>query len=135
MRTNLHHLLQQRADSHPEAPALTYKNTTLSYAELWRQVCGVAAKLAELGLEREQRVAVFLEKRIETVAAIFGTVRSRRNLRADQSACCGRSRLPTSLPTAGRAYWSPRRNGWSLLGDALNACPAIEHVLVVDARG
>src|SRR6185312_9374165 len=71
MRTNLHHLLQLRAASHGRAPALTFKGTTLSYAELWHQVCGVAAGLARLGLEREQRVAVFLDKRIETVAAIF----------------------------------------------------------------
>ena len=50
MRTNLHHLLEHRAASHGQAPALTFKSTTLSYAELWQQVCGVAAGLAQLGL-------------------------------------------------------------------------------------
>ena len=69
----MHHLLEQRAASYGGTAALTFQNTTLSYAELWRQVCGVAIGLAQLGLEREQRVAVFLDKRIETVAAIFGT--------------------------------------------------------------
>ena len=33
----------------------------------------MAAGLTRLGLEREQRVAIFLDKRIETVAAIFAT--------------------------------------------------------------
>jgi acyl-CoA ligase (AMP-forming) (exosortase A-associated) len=133
MRTNLHHLLQQRADSHPEARALTYKDKTLSYAELWRQVCGVAAKLAELGLEREQRVAVFLEKRIETVTAIFGTsaaggtfVPINPLLRPQQVAHI--------LDDSGARTLVTSSERLSLLRDALNACPAIEHVLVVDAQ-
>src|SRR6478672_9585942 len=71
MRTNLHHLLEYRAAS--QASALTFKDTTLSYVQLWRLTCGVAAGLIRLGLEREQRVAIYLDKRIETAAAIFGT--------------------------------------------------------------
>ena len=133
MRTNLHHLVQQRADLRPEARALTYKNTTLSYAELWWQVCGVAAKLAELSLEREQRVAVFLEKRIETVTAIFGTsaaggtfVPINPLLRPQQVAHI--------LVDSGARILVTSSERLSLLGDALNACPAIEHVLVVDAQ-
>ena len=133
MRTNLHHLLKQRAASHPEARALTYKNATLSYAELWRQACAVAGKLAELGLEREQRVAVFLEKRIETVAAIFGTsaaggtfVPINPLLRPQQVAHiladCGARVLVTSSERL------------SLLREVLSACPTIEHIIVVDAQ-
>jgi acyl-CoA ligase (AMP-forming) (exosortase A-associated) len=131
MRTNLHHLLEQRSASHPQAPALTFKSTTLNYAELWHQVCGVTAWLAQLGLEREQRVAVFLEKRIETVAAIFGTsaaggtfVPINPLLRQHQVAYilsdCGARVLVTS----------PER--LELLGEALNACPTVTHILLVD---
>lgn len=72
MRINMHDLLEQRAHSHANDPALTYKNTTVTYAELWRQACAVAAGLREMGLERGERVGVFLDKRIETVAAVFG---------------------------------------------------------------
>ncbi len=72
MRTNLSHLIEERAGSHPDSPALTFKQETLSYNALWTQVRGVAAGFGELGVAREQRVAVYLDKRIETVAAIFG---------------------------------------------------------------
>jgi acyl-CoA synthetase (AMP-forming)/AMP-acid ligase II len=72
MRTNLSHLIEERAGSHPDSPALTFKQETLSYDALWTQVRGVAAGFGELGVAREQRVAVYLDKRIETVAAIFG---------------------------------------------------------------
>ncbi|MGY3614419.1 acyl-CoA ligase (AMP-forming), exosortase A system-associated [Bradyrhizobium sp. USDA 10063] len=132
IRTSLHHLLQHRAASHPEARALTYKSTTLNYAELWRKVCSVAANLTSLGLEREQRVAVFLEKRIETVAAIFGTsaaggtfVPINPLLRPHQVghilADCGARVLVTSSERL------------ELLSDVLSACPSVEHILLVDA--
>lgn len=128
----MHHLLEQRAASHPQAPALTFKDTTLSYAELWHQARGVAGWLAQIGLEREQRVAVFLEKRIETVAAIFGTSAAggafvpinpllRQNQVAHILSDCGARVLVTS----------PER--LELLGDTLNACPSVTHILLVDA--
>jgi acyl-CoA ligase (AMP-forming) (exosortase A-associated) len=133
IRTSLHHLLQHRAASHPQARALTYKNTTLSYAELWRQVCSVAAKLASLGLEREQRVAVFLEKRIETVAAIFGTsaaggtfVPINPLLRPQQ--------IAHILADCEARVFITSSERLELLGDVLTACPSVEHILLVDAR-
>lgn len=131
MRTNLHHLLQYRAASHPEARALTYKSTTLSYGELWRHVSQVAAKLVGVGLEREQRVAVFLEKRIETVAAIFGTSAAGGSfvpinplLRAHQVAHI--------LADSGACVLVTSSERLEALDDALNACPSVEHVLLVD---
>jgi acyl-CoA ligase (AMP-forming) (exosortase A-associated) len=72
MRTNLHDLVEERALSLPDSAALTFKNATLTYGELWAQVQDVAAGFIELGVGRGQRVAVYLDKRIETVTAIFG---------------------------------------------------------------
>jgi acyl-CoA ligase (AMP-forming) (exosortase A-associated) len=72
MRTSVHQLIEDRARSHPDSPAVTFKKKTLNYGALWNQVRDVAAGLIQLGVEREQRVAVFLDKRLETVAAIFG---------------------------------------------------------------
>jgi acyl-CoA ligase (AMP-forming) (exosortase A-associated) len=73
MRTQLHQIVADSARRRPGSPALTYKDTTLTYAELWDDVMGFAAGLDEIGLERGERVAVFLDKRIETVVSIFGT--------------------------------------------------------------
>jgi len=70
-RTNVHHLLSQAAATTPDAPALTYRNTTLSYAETWRMSGAAAAQLLALGLNPGDRVAIYLEKRLETVASIF----------------------------------------------------------------
>ncbi|MBZ9993094.1 acyl-CoA ligase (AMP-forming), exosortase A system-associated [Mesorhizobium sp. BH1-1-4] len=73
MRSNLCHLLEQAAHMRGSAAALTYKNTTCGYDELFLRVCSFASGLAAIGLARDERVAILLEKRIETVVAIFGT--------------------------------------------------------------
>src|SRR4051794_28231114 len=73
MRTSLHHLLEQAAHVSGLEPALTYKDATCSYADLWGSVLEATAGLAAIGLARGDRVAVFLESRIETVVAIFAT--------------------------------------------------------------
>ncbi|WP_098485283.1 acyl-CoA ligase (AMP-forming), exosortase A system-associated [Georgenia soli] len=72
MRTSLHDLLREQAGRRAEAPAVSFKDTTVSYGDLWQQVRAVAGGLLALGLGREDRVAVYLDKRVETVAAIFG---------------------------------------------------------------
>ncbi|MCT9818997.1 acyl-CoA ligase (AMP-forming), exosortase A system-associated [Microbacterium sp. W1N] len=72
MRAQFHQLLSQRAASDGEAPAVTYRDDTVTYAQLWGQACAVADLLRALGVGRGDRVAVYLEKRVETVAALFG---------------------------------------------------------------
>ncbi|TRW43694.1 acyl-CoA ligase (AMP-forming), exosortase A system-associated [Georgenia yuyongxinii] len=131
MRTNLHHLLEQRATTHGGSSALTFKDTTRTYAELWRDVREFATGLARLGLDREDRVAVFLDKRIETVTAIFGTsaaggafVPVNPLLRPQQVAYILADCDVRVLIT------SPER--LQLLQEALGGCPALEHVVLVD---
>lgn len=72
MYIRLHDLVRGAADRAGDAPALTYKDTTLRYADLWRQVRAAGAGLRRLGLGRGERVAIYLDKRIETVVACFG---------------------------------------------------------------
>ncbi|WP_229068328.1 acyl-CoA ligase (AMP-forming), exosortase A system-associated [Actinoplanes sp. DH11] len=73
MRIRLHDLLTGSAEVSPDAAALTFKDRTLSYAELRDLTLNAARGLRGLGTGRGDRVAVWLDKRIETVAAIFGT--------------------------------------------------------------
>ncbi|MDM4718584.1 acyl-CoA ligase (AMP-forming), exosortase A system-associated [Micromonospora sp. WMMA1363] len=72
MRTHLHELVADAAARRGGAPALTYKDDTVSYAQLWQGVAAVGAGLVRLGVERGDRVAVWTEKRIEAVEAMFG---------------------------------------------------------------
>jgi acyl-CoA ligase (AMP-forming) (exosortase A-associated) len=70
--TLLHQLILFSADRTPDAPALTYGKATLNYSELHDAVTNLASGLISLGLQRGERVAIYLEKRFETVISSFG---------------------------------------------------------------
>jgi acyl-CoA ligase (AMP-forming) (exosortase A-associated) len=70
--TQLHQLISAAVDARGEAPALSAKDVTLSYADLWDAVSAFAAALPEAGVQRGDRVAIYLDKRIEAVVAMFG---------------------------------------------------------------
>ena len=65
-------LIAHSASRSPEATALTYGQQSLSYAGLQQSVEGFASGLRVLGLQRGERVAIYLEKRFEAVIASFG---------------------------------------------------------------
>lgn len=68
----IHDSIFDTAARTPEAEALAYGTRRCSYAQLAAAVRAVAALLLEQGLGRGERVAVYMEKRIENVAAMFG---------------------------------------------------------------
>jgi acyl-CoA ligase (AMP-forming) (exosortase A-associated) len=130
VHTQLHHIVATRAAARGEAPALSFKATTVTYAELWRDVVDFGAALDGLGIGRGDRVAVYMEKRVETVVAIFGAsaagavfVPVNPLLRPRQVAYiladCGVRVLVT---TAERL---------ALLRDELEQCRSLERVIVV----
>ncbi len=68
----IHDFIFDSARRTPDAEALVHGAERCSYAELAALVRQVAAVLLEQGIERGDRVAVYMEKRIENVAAMFG---------------------------------------------------------------
>lgn len=73
MLIRLHQLIEQGAARHGEqASALLLRNRELSYGELHRAIEQFAGAMQRLGLQRGQRLAVWLPKQFETVIALFG---------------------------------------------------------------
>ena len=70
--TLLPELIALTAQRSPKAIALTSGASHLSYGDLDAGVSQFAAGLLGLGLARSERVAIYLEKRFETVIASFG---------------------------------------------------------------
>lgn len=129
MRTQLHHLVT--AAPWADAPALTCQRTTVTYAQLGQLVARVAAGLRRLGLAKGDRVGVYLDKRIETVAAMFGTsaaggvvVPINPLLRARQVGHILADCRPHVLVT------TPARA--ALLAEQLATSGAVRHLVVVD---
>jgi acyl-CoA ligase (AMP-forming) (exosortase A-associated) len=127
----LHDLILNRADAADASrPALTFDGASLSYVELDELVRSVAAGLRALRFERGARVAVYLDKRPEFVAACFGATAAggvfvpvNPLLKSEQVAHiladCDTRVLVTSVERL------------PLLRDALARCDALRHVVVV----
>ncbi|PXW91105.1 acyl-CoA ligase (AMP-forming) (exosortase A-associated) [Nitrosomonas sp. Nm84] len=67
----IHDLIFTTAERLPAAEALSYQGQHMCYATLAEEVAAKASGLHALGLNRGERVAVYLEKRFETVIALF----------------------------------------------------------------
>ena len=65
-------LILDSASARPDAAALAYGREQVSYEALAEAVQAMARSLVGLGQARGDRVAVYLEKRIETLVALFG---------------------------------------------------------------
>ncbi|AKU23081.1 acyl-CoA ligase (AMP-forming), exosortase A system-associated [Massilia sp. NR 4-1] len=68
----VHDFIFRSAQRSPAAEALVYGQRRLDYATLAALVRQVADTLLGGGLERGERVAVYMEKNVENVAAMFG---------------------------------------------------------------
>ena len=129
--TLLFELIAVAASRTPDAVALTAGAQSMAYGELQRQVQALAAGLVGLGLQRGERVAIYLDKCIETVTASFGApaaggvfVPLNPLLKPEQVAYVMRDCDVRVLIT------SPQR--LPLLGAVLAECPALRCVVVTD---
>ncbi|MCW5633164.1 MAG: acyl-CoA ligase (AMP-forming), exosortase A system-associated [Rubrivivax sp.] len=125
----LHDLIRVAAGRRPEAVALTYGERHVTYGDLDAQVGSVSRGLVGLGLQRGERVAVYLDKRPEMVATCFGSAAAgtvfvplNPLLKPDQVGYilrdCGVRLLVTSADRL------------ALLQPVLAACPELRHVVV-----
>jgi len=129
--TLLHDLVSRAADRRGPATALTQGAAQLGYDELDAAVSSFASGLIALGVQRGERVAIYLEKRFETVVASFGApaagaafVPLNPLLKAEQVGFILRDCDVRVLVT------SPDR--YALLAEELGRCEALKHVVVTD---
>jgi len=73
MTALIHELPLAAAERKPDATALSHHNVNVTYSDLSALIRRFSLALIDRGLARQDRVAVYLPKRVETVAAIFGT--------------------------------------------------------------
>lgn len=127
----LSELLPRSADRTPEAIALSFAKQSVSYAELASAQQLFANGVIGLGLQRGERIAIYLEKRFETVIASFGApsagcvfVPLNPLLKPEQVAYIMRDCNVRMLVT------SPQR--YALLTESLAACPDVRHIVLIN---
>jgi acyl-CoA ligase (AMP-forming) (exosortase A-associated) len=114
----------------PENVALTHGGEAMSYAALHDAVARFAGGVVGLGLERGERVAIYLEKRFETVIASFGAAAAggvfvplNPLLKPEQAAYILRDCMARVLVT------SPER--YAFLAETLASCADLRLVVLV----
>ncbi len=125
----LHDFIASAANRTPDAVALTLGDKHQTYADTQRAVAAFASGLMALGVQRGERVAVYLEKRFEMVTACFGTAAAGAAfvplnplLKPDQVAYIAQDCDVRVLVT------SPDR--LALLAPVLASCPSLRHVVL-----
>jgi long-chain acyl-CoA synthetase len=73
---NLVSLLRHAAVGFPGRPAVTWRDTTIDYAELDHRVAAMDGWLRSVGVGRGTRVALFMDNRLEYLVAMFAAWRS-----------------------------------------------------------
>ncbi len=125
-------LVEKSAERTPNAPALTYGAETISYECLQAKIKSFAGGLLALGLQRGERVAIYLEKRFETVIASFGVpaaggifVPLNPLLKAEQVGYIMRDCNVRVLLTSSERF--------ALLQNVVPECHDLRHVVLLDA--
>jgi len=124
-------LISCSATHSPEAVAITYGKQSMSYSLLQQSTANFVSGVVGLGLQRGERIAIYLEKRLETVIASFGATAAgcvfvplNPLLKADQVAYIMRDCNVRALITSAERL--------PLLASVLPTCHDLRHVIVVN---
>ncbi len=128
----LHEFVRLSAQRTPAAVALTAADKHLTYQQLDQEITGFANGLISMGLQKSQRVAVFLEKRFEMVVACFG------------AAAAGAVFVPVNpllkpeqvlyiLRDCGVKVLVTSADRLALLSGVLAECPELMHLVITDS--
>jgi len=76
MVKTLSQILDNTAQKHPNIEAFKCGNAVLSYAEILQKTNQFATHLVSLGVQKGDRVGIYLERSIETAIAIYGIMKA-----------------------------------------------------------
>jgi acyl carrier protein len=76
MAFTLHDSMLRHARTRPHATALVFGDRCMSYAALARRANAVATSLRALGVRRGDRVALYMQRGFDSVAAMFGIMQA-----------------------------------------------------------
>ncbi|MBK8575906.1 MAG: acyl-CoA ligase (AMP-forming), exosortase A system-associated [Elusimicrobia bacterium] len=126
----IHHLIGLSAFKKPTNPALTAEGKSMTYNDMGRRVAAFARGSIKLGLGRQERVGIYLEKRPETVISFFGAAAAGLTfvpinplLKPDQVGHILRDCSVRMLITSAERQ--------ALLSNALQGCPDLRHTVLV----
>lgn len=127
-------LLMQATQHWPEQVALVDGSRRWRFAELMERVQTLAQGLVELGVQRGDRVAVWLDKSLETVAALLAPPLMGA-MTIPVNPLFKRAQLVHVLRDSGATALISSATRFERLGHPLDECPALRWRLCVGGRG
>ena len=72
----LHHILTRSAEKYPGNVAVTFNDSSMTYAELDRESSKLAGYLSATGVQSGDRVGIYLNRSISSVVGLFGILKA-----------------------------------------------------------
>ncbi len=70
-KLTIHHLIINQAHARPLSNALIHKDRAITYKQLADLISKLAQSLIDIGIEKNERIAIYLPKTIESVVSLF----------------------------------------------------------------
>lgn len=127
----VHDFVVDAGNSCPEGKALVYQNREVTYQELATLVSDMAGALLSLGLARRERVAVYLDKCMEAVVAIFGAAAA-GGVFVPVNPLLKPEQVAHILKDCGVLVLVTSQDRFGLLADILPHCHSLQAVVITD---
>ncbi len=127
----LHQTILNTAQSQPDSPAVKSGKDELDYARLAKLVAAAATGLIRLGLQKQDRVAVYLPKRLEAVAALFGTAAA-GGIFVPVNPLLKSAQISHIVNDCGVRILVTSGDRLAGLQDVLQNCPSLECIVLID---
>ena len=124
----LQHCLDHSAERYPDHDVMRCQGQSLTYSELVQRSNALAHALIELGVQRRDRVGIYLNKGLETAIAIYGIWKAGAAY-VPLDPLAPSARLSYMIADCGIRHLVSHSNKLETLGQIVAACPAIEAIV------
>lgn len=128
----VHHFLEESTRRFPGKTALVFGERRLTYAEIEASASRLDRRLSELGVRRQDRVAIFLDNSPEAVIALFGILKARAVF-VMLSPTLKPKKLGYILRDAGAVVLITQPSKQPVVEEALEGLEGLQHIVWVPA--
>ncbi len=132
MSTLLHQLILESSVRAPDSPAVGFKGSELSYHELKDNILSIAEGLINVGLNKNDRVAIYLPKQFETVISFFSTSQA-GGVFVPLNPLLKNQQVEYILQDSGARILITNNQRLKALLPNLKKCPELETIISVDS--
>ncbi len=127
----LHQLLSESAAKYPDKEAIAFNDEKITYAELERESNKLAYGLSGIGIERGERVGIYMNRCIMSIMSAFGILKAGATY-VPIDPVCPPGRLSYILGKCGIKFLLTSRDKLTNIGQAFPANSPLESIVVMN---